>query len=152
MTGDRKPAAFLQTEFNEGQGQFSPDTHWIAYASDDSGRAEIYVQPFPASSGGVGKTKISEGGGTYPRWRRDGRELFYISGGQKLMAVEVTTSPVFKAGIPEPLFETRIRPGGGYFQWDVSADGKRFLVNTALAESTEAPVTVVTNWQAALKN
>jgi Tol biopolymer transport system component len=150
--GARKPAPFLQTEFTEAQGQFSPDTHWIAYASNESGRAEIYVQPFPASSGGVGKTKISEGGGTYPRWHRDGRELFYISGDQKLMAVEVTSGPAFKAGIPKPLFQTRLRPGaGGYFNWDVSADGKRFLINTPAAASAEAPVTVVTNWQAALK-
>jgi eukaryotic-like serine/threonine-protein kinase len=150
---DRKPEPFLANEFNNSQAQFSPDSHWVAYASDESGKTEIYVQPFPSSSNGAGKTKVSEGGGTYPRWRRDGKELFYISGDQHLMAVEVTTTPAFKAGIPKALFPTLVFGTGGVgpFRWDVSADGKRFLIDTAVTETAEEPITVVTNWQAGLK-
>jgi len=150
---DRKPAPFLANEFNNSQAQFSPDSHWVAYASDESGKTEVYVQPSPSSSNGAGKTKVSEGGGTYPRWRRDGKELFYISGDNHIMAVEVATTPAFKAGIPKALFSTGVRrPGGaGTFPWDVSADGKRFLIDTALTETGEEPITVVTGWQAGLK-
>jgi eukaryotic-like serine/threonine-protein kinase len=153
---DRKPSPLLGTQFSETDGQFSPDGRWVAYASDESGRYEIYVQPFsPASSGGI-KTKISEGGGRYPRWRRDGKELFYITGStttnsQQLMAVEATTSPAFNAGIPKPLFRTNTSAYAGS-HFDVSADGKRFLIeNAASSSAAEEPITVVTNWQAGLK-
>lgn len=155
MDGDRKPTPFLDTEFNEAEGQFSPDNRWIAYASDESGKTEIYVQPFPASSSTAGKTKVSEGGGTHPRWRRDGKELFYISGDQRMMAVEVgagaSPSGPFKAGIPKALFKT-MRPEApnretGPFQWAVSADGQRFLIDSVPTVTAEAPITVVTNWQ-----
>src|ERR1019366_7985048 len=122
----------------------------VAYASYESGKSEIYVRPFPEASSGVGKIKISEGGGSYPRWRRDGKELFYISSDQKLMAVEVSTMPTFKAGLPKALFGTRMRPGNQTHRWDVSADGKRFLIDTIQAEDAEAPITVVTNWTSGL--
>jgi protease II len=146
LFGDRKPIPFLQTEFNEGQGQFSPDGRWMAYASDESGRREVYVQTFPASGG---KWQISADGGAYPRWRRDGKELFYIAAGQKLMAVVVQTDPTFQAGRPQALFEPR------FFQpiipYTVSTDGQRFLVNTPIEEDNSSPVTVVLNWTAELK-
>jgi dipeptidyl aminopeptidase/acylaminoacyl peptidase len=150
MDGSGKPTPFLQSQFSEESAQFSPDTHWVAYTSDESGKSEIYVRPFPEASSGVGKIKISEGGGGYPRWRRDGKELFYISSDQKLMAVEVSTMPTFKAGLPKALFGTRMRPGNQTHRWDVSADGKRFLIDTIQAEDAEAPITVVTNWTAGL--
>lgn len=146
LFGDRKPIPFLQTEFNEGQGQFSPDGRWMAYVSDESGRREVYVQTFPASGG---KWQISAAGGAYPRWRRDGKELFYIAAGQKLMAVAVQTDSTFQAGRPQALFEPR------FFQpiipYTVSADGQRFLVNTPIEEDNSSPVTVVLNWMAELK-
>jgi Tol biopolymer transport system component len=157
--GDRKPPTpVIQTQFNERQGQFSPDSRWIAYVSDESGRPEVYVQPFPASSGGGSKVKISGDGGDQPRWRRDGKELFYFSPGGKLMAVDVVaTSPVLQAGIPKLLFQAPVFSGGAsamgmdVFRWDVAPDGKRFLINTAAAPAVSEPVTVVLNWTAGLK-
>jgi Tol biopolymer transport system component len=152
MQGDHKPEPFLATEFYETEGQFSPDVHWIAYSSDESGTPEIYVQPFSSNPGGGGKVKISEGGGTYPRWRRDGKELFYVSGSRRVMAVDVTTTSTFKVGVPKLLFEVRLRPGNsGPYPYDVSADGKRFLIETVPVEAEEAPITIVTNWHEGLK-
>ena len=159
LAGDHKPIPFLRTEFNEAQGQFSPDGRWIAYRSDKSGRPEIYVRPFSESAGEGAEWTISNGGGTGPRWRRDGKELFYFTGEGTLVAVEVNTrGATFKAGIPKPLFDTRIIAGDtpvlfgspGYY-WDVGASGTRFLVNTATPESGSAPITVVLNWTAGLK-
>jgi Tol biopolymer transport system component len=158
LSGDRKPIPFLRTEFNESQGQFSPDVRWIVYRSDKSGRPEIYVRPFSENASGGIEWPISNGGGTEPRWRRDGKELFYFTGEGTLVAVEVNTSGgVFTAGIPKPLFDTRIIAGdtphlftsSGY-DWDVAENGKRFLVNTATPESGSVPITVVLNWMAGL--
>ena len=158
LSGNRKPIPFLRTEFSETEGQFSPNERWIAYRSDESGKPEIYVRPFPAAAGGGGQWMISNGGGTQPRWRRDGKELFYFSGEGTLMSVEVATSAVFKASIPKRLFDTRILAGdtpvlfgSPALYWDVASDGKRFLINTATAESGSEPITVVQNWTAGLK-
>jgi hypothetical protein len=122
--------------------------------SDASGRSEIYVRPFPASEGG-GQWMISNGGGTDPRWRGDGKELFYFSG-RKLVGVDVAATPSFQAGVPKVLFEAAISNGTvfGNFsrhQWDVTADGKRFLINTDAIENNSAPINVVLNWTAGLK-
>jgi serine/threonine protein kinase/Tol biopolymer transport system component len=151
LTGTRKPAPYLQTPFNERHGRFSPDGRWIAYVSDESGRPEIYIQAFPASSGDSGKTSVSRDGGDEPHWRRDGKELFYLSLDGKLMAVDLAVSPVLKVGIPKPLFQapglsptTSASSGRG---WDVTADGQRFLINTPAATAVSEPVTVVLNWQ-----
>jgi Tol biopolymer transport system component len=155
VSGDRKAVPFLQTEFNEAQGQFSPDVNWIAYASDESGRYEIYVRPFPP---GPAKWKISISGGQHPRWRSDGKELFYLSPELKLMSVAIKAvpgrSPVFEAAAPQVLFESHavaVPAGFNMFNYAVAADGKRFLVSTSGREAADAPVTVVTNWQAAVK-
>ena len=150
MEGDRKPIPFLMTPFREGAARFSPDGRWVAYQSDESGRTEVYVRPFPASSGGGGQWLVSNGGGVGPRWRRDGKELFFISQDRRVMAVEVNASPSFKAGIPKPLFGVPLISTALPI-WDVSADGQRFL-NHATPEGTGvAPITIVTNWQAGLK-
>jgi Tol biopolymer transport system component len=154
-----KPMPFLQTAFNETQGQFSPgpgEARWVAYTSDESGRSEIYVQRFSAAPSGAGdKFQVSTAGGLQPRWRGDGKELFYIAPDGKLMAVEVKTSPKFDFGIPKALFAPRIYGTSitTGFRYAVAADGKRFLINTvAEAEGPEtAPVTVVLNWTAGLK-
>jgi hypothetical protein len=147
----------LQTQFAERQGQFSPDGRWIAYTSNESGpdQYQVYVQSFPA---GAGKFQVSTGaGGTQPRWRRDGKEIFYIAADGKIMAVDVKTAPKFEAGAPKALFDPRMAIGGPaytYFRYDVTADGKRFLVNSvagAPESSASTPITVVLNWQAALK-
>ncbi|MCU1235578.1 MAG: serine/threonine protein kinase [Candidatus Solibacter sp.] len=151
MTGDdRKPRLYVQTGFAEMQARFSPDTRWVAYTSDESGRNEVYVRPFPDASGG--KWQVSKGGGDQPQWRRDGRELFYISADSKMMAVEVSANPSFRSGAPKALFVVPALGGGTIgTRYRVSADGKKFLINCLAASSASAPITVVLNWQAGLK-
>ena len=148
-----QPAAvrpFIDTEFNEGQGQFSPDSRWIAYASDESGRSEIYVQGFINSQQGGTRTQVSRDGGHDPRWRRDGRELFYVSNEGKLMSVKVRSGSTFQAEAPEPLFLVqdflRISGGLGLFSWAVSPDGERFLI--ARDPPSTEPISIVLNWPA----
>ena len=152
-SGAATPVA--NTEFSEEQGRFSADTRWIAYASDESGRFEIYIQPFPSPPNGGEKTQISRDGGKQPRWRRDGKELFYLSLDGKLMAADVTEAPALKAGLPKPLFQINVAQISHsentpqIFGWDVTPDGKRFLIDTATTSSE--PVTIVLNWTAELK-
>jgi eukaryotic-like serine/threonine-protein kinase len=149
LFGDRKPIPYLQTEFVEAQARFSPDGRWIAYSSNESGRPEVYVQSFPASAS---KSKVSTDGGAEPRWRRDGKELFYIAADQKLMAVEVKVGTTFQPGLPRALFQTRvIGLCDELNHYAVSKDGQRFLVNTVVEESTSNPLTVVLNWTAELR-
>jgi eukaryotic-like serine/threonine-protein kinase len=152
MQGDRKPTPFLRTEFNERSGQFSPDGHWIAYISDESGSDEIYVREFSSGSAqgsgdAAGKWLISKGGGTYPRWRGDGKELFYVASGGKLTSVDISTKPVFQAGAPRPLFQLPL----GFIGSEVTPDGSRFLIGVSVAQSASVPFTVVLNWQTTLK-
>jgi hypothetical protein len=123
----------------------------VAYASNESGKWEIFVAPFPGPGGSV---KVSAAGGSEPRWRRDGRELFYLAPDGKLMAVEVTPGSIFEAGAATPLFQTRRRvavSSTDTFSYDVSADGQRFLVSNDVGEVTSSPLTVVLNWTAGLK-
>ena len=131
--------------------RFFPDGHWIAYISDESGRPEIYVQPYP---GPGGKWQISTEGGNEPAWNRNGRELFYRSG-NKMMAVEVTTQPTFSAGKPKALFEGQyvpVSPGLTGTAYDVSADGQRFLmVKETEASISATQINVVLNWFEDLK-
>ena len=152
---ERKPIPFLQSEFDEFLGQLSPDSHWMAFTSDRSGRREVYVRPFPP---GQGEYTISIAGGGMPRWRGDGKELFFVGADGKMMAVSVKSAvgaqPPFEAGAPTALFEARMVNAGTTFQfeYDVTADGKRFLINTTGADTASAqPLTVVTNWQAGVK-
>ncbi|HWS90074.1 MAG TPA: protein kinase [Pyrinomonadaceae bacterium] len=149
LFGERRPEPFARTDFSEGGGRFSPDGRWIAYTSNESGRFEVYVQSFPASGG---KWQVSNGGGGSPRWRRDGRELFYLSADGKLMVVEVDgSSDTFKAGVPGPLFEPRVGAISGDSPYDAAADGRRFLIKVPVEETAPAPVTVVLNWTTDLK-
>jgi WD40 repeat protein len=152
LQGDRKPIAFLRTQFNERSGQFSPDGHWIAYTSDESGSDQIYVREFSSgsaqgSSVAAGKWLISKDGGTDPRWRGDGRELFYVASDGKLMSVDISAKPVFAAGASRPLFQ--LPPGVSGV--DVTADGSRFLIGVPVAQNASVPFTVVLNWQTTLK-
>jgi serine/threonine protein kinase len=157
LEGDRKPIPFLRTEFNESDGHFSPDMRWVAYVSDDSGRNEIYVRGFSQVSGAPsqtgGKWQVSIGGGAGPRWRRDGKELYYRTPDGKVMAVKVTADTVFQLGTPKPLFQAP--PGQGSWSsiaiWDVTSDGNRFLMSTPAGDAIPAPFTVVVNWIAGLK-
>jgi eukaryotic-like serine/threonine-protein kinase len=147
LTGDRKPSPWLNTPFNETGAQFSPDGRWVAYQSDESGSFEIYVQPFPAAGA---KWQISTGGGTMPRWRTDGKELFFIAPDAKLMAAAVTTSgTTFEAASPVALFQTRIVGGPNQIlkhQYAVSREG-RFLINEPAEGSTTTPITLILNWK-----
>jgi eukaryotic-like serine/threonine-protein kinase len=155
LGGDKKPVPFLRTEFDEREGHFSPDGHWVAYTSNESGRSEIYIRAFSpdsvaAPSDAGGKWLISTDGGSDPRWRGDGKELYYRGTGGRLMAVEIATDPAVRAGIPKALFV--VPPEGGPAQgsrWNVTPDGKRFLI--PVGQSTATPFNVVQNWQAGLK-
>ncbi len=143
--GDRKAQPFLRTPFDESVPRFSPDGRWLAYISNESGRYEIYVQPYP---GPGGKWPISTEGGTEPAWNPNGRELFYRSG-YKMMAVDVSTRPGFAAGKPRMLFEGRYEPTPATFpNYDVSPDGQRFLMIKPAEASESAPtqINVVLNW------
>jgi len=153
LVGDRKPFPFVQTRGNEGEGQFSPDGRWIAYASDESGTWQVYVQPFPANGA---KWQVSTEGGAEPRWRRDGKELFYIGGQRNLMAIPIEKGKEFRVGAAKRLFSTQfVGPLASSWaavkHYAVTADGQRFLVNTAIDDTPDAPITVVLNWTAALK-
>ena len=146
---DRKAEPFLQTPFNESVPEFSPDGRWLAYTSDESGRSEIYVQPYP---GPGGKWQVSTEGGTEPIWNSNGRELFYRSG-EKMMAVEIATQPGFTAGKPRVLFEGQYAPSPATMpNYDVSPDGQRFLMlKPTEAEAGPKQINVVLNWFEELK-
>jgi len=147
VNGDRKPFPVVQSNATDDQGQFSPDGHWLAYTSNESGHAEIYVIPFPPTPGT--KWLVSQGGGVQPRWNRNGKELFYIASDSKMMSVDVATRPVFQAGTPQPLFPANIVETGlrnGPLSWDIAPDGKRFLIISPNTSDTHA-VAVVLNWR-----
>jgi Tol biopolymer transport system component len=144
---EKKARIFLRTPYVEAGGKFSPDGRWIAYQSDESGKLQIYVLP---ASGNAGKWMISTDGGTRVRWSRDGKRIYYASPDSKLMAVDVNTrGDEFVAGTPQVLFPINLRSLFGE-QYDVAADGKRFLINTPIQQSEVAPITIVQNWTAAL--
>ncbi len=145
---ERKAQPFVRTPYNEANVAFSPDGHWIAYQSDESGRNEVYVQPFP----GLGsKGLVSTEGGTEPVWSHDGRELFYRNG-DKMMSIATVIQPTFHASKPEVLFEKPYWYNPYYAAYDVSPDGSRFLM---LKESeqvaTATVINVVLNWFSELK-
>ncbi len=146
LEGERNPWPWLNTPFDEFFARFAPDGKWIAYTSDESGRYEIYVQAFtPGAPASGGKVPLSTNGGVDPHWRRDGRELYYRSGG-KLMAVDVTLGAEVKAGTPRELF-----PLSSLFNLEVTGDGQRFLLMTSAADASVPLFTVVLNWMAELK-
>jgi serine/threonine protein kinase/Tol biopolymer transport system component len=157
LVGERKPFPLTQSPFTEYRSQFSPDGRWIAYASNESGRFEVYVVPFTpgpaswaaASGTASGKWQVSTTGGNEPRWSHDGKEIFYIAA-NKLMAAAVTANGVpFKVNAVRPLFTVRPHVGQGVY--DVSQDDQHFLVNTVADHAEIAPLTLVVNWPAALK-
>jgi serine/threonine-protein kinase len=147
LDGDRKPHIFLQTPFSESSGLISPDGHWVAYTSDESGRLEVYVRPFP---GPGGKSQVSTDGGSEAAWSPKGNELFYRTGPQreKMMAVDIQTQPTFTAGKLRLLFEAPyLALNGGAASYSVSPDGQRFLMMKRPDQSQTAPkINVVLNW------
>ena len=143
---ERVAKPLLQAKWTVRNAQFSPDGRWMAYASNETGRMEIYVSPFPSGSG---KWQVSTGGGEEPRWRQDGKELFYLSPEGKMMAAEVKTGASFEAGSPVALFQTHRRQpisALDFFSYDVSGDGQRFLIATKVDEANAAPLSVLLNW------
>ena len=148
LAGDKKPYKFLATSAEEMQGNFSPDGHFVAYTSNASGKFEVYVETFPRSER---RWPVSTNGGYEPRWRADGREIYYLSEDKKLMAASVGAGPSF--GVPVALFQTRVPAGvsANRTHYVPSRDGKRFLVNTQTGDSSPTPITVVLNWTAGLK-
>jgi eukaryotic-like serine/threonine-protein kinase len=153
LAGDRKPLPVVESSLVVIDGRFSPDGKWLAYVSTESGRPEVYLQNFPTATA---KWPVSAAGGIQPVWRRDGRELFYIAADSTLMAVTLTLGSTPQIGAPHPLFQTRIAGGGTivaggvHHQYDVTADGQKFLVLTA-GDTEDSPFNVVVNWQTALK-
>jgi serine/threonine protein kinase/Tol biopolymer transport system component len=148
LSGDAKPFPMVQDAFDEAGSTVSPNGKWMAYQSNESGRKEIYVTAFP---GGGAKWQVSSNGGTAPKWRRDGKELFFLDLADNIVAVDVNTSgSAVKLGAPHTLFQA-VGIQRDFGPYDVTADGKKFLINSGnLKEGTE-PITLVQNWPAELK-
>jgi serine/threonine protein kinase len=144
LDGKRVPVSFANTKFTETNARISPEGHWLAYESDESGKSEVYVRPFPS---GAGKWQVSNNGGSYPIWSGDGRQIFYNQSGGILMAVDVKMAgTAFSSGTPKMLFEI---PRAGIL--DVSKDGKLYLAGAVTGALAYQPITLVTNWDKDLK-
>ena len=151
MFGDHTPTPYFDKEFSEGHGQFSPDGKWVAYSSDESGRAEVYIQSFPI---GNGKWQISTIGGDQPQWRGDGKELYYMTPDGSLMAVTIESGSTLSFGKPVSLFVARIPFGGigdDKNNYVPTRDGQRFLVNTLPDDARQQTMVLVLNWASELK-
>jgi Tol biopolymer transport system component len=148
LKGDRKPVPFLQSEFREGNGAFSPDGRWIAYQSDETGRWEVYVR---ALDGSAGKWQISIDGGGGPTWSADGRNIFFQSIDRKARAaaVRVVNSTVVVDSI-HTMFDFDSRAIIGVYN-DISRDGRRVLATIGDSRATTPPITMIVNWEEALK-
>jgi WD40 repeat protein len=143
---DRTSHQLFPGEWTVRNAQFSPDGRWIAYASNETGRMEIYVTPFPPSAS---KWQVSTAGGQEPRWRQNGKELFYLSPDGKMMAVGIMAGASFAVGPPVTLFQTNRRQpisSQDVFSYDVSGDGQRFLIVTHVDEGGFVPPSVILNW------
>ena len=145
--GGRAPDFFLQTRFNEGAAKFSPDGQWLAYVSDETGRAEIYVRPYP---GPGRKWQISSEGGTEPVWSRDGRELFYRDG-YTMMSVDIGQGAELTPGRPKLLFRRPYRKALWSPNYDIANDGRFIMIEEGGGDTTSPEIRIVTNWAAALE-
>jgi Tol biopolymer transport system component len=151
LDGSGKPQAIAATAAQELYGRLSPDGHWIAFSSDSTGVPEVYVQAFPQ---GGNKTLVSRNGGAWPVWRPDGKELFYIASDSRMMAVSVSLTNGFQPGTYQALFEVPLGVGQGVgspAQYDVTADGQRFLVNARAGDFRISPIHIILNWTELLK-
>jgi Tol biopolymer transport system component len=149
----RDPKPLLESPSDEASVRFSRDGRYIAFSSDELGRYEVFVMPYPLTGS---KTRVSTDGGSLPRWSRDGRELFYISGDRHLMSVPIRTAPALEVGSPQSLFAIAgsalwgdPKPSNGWPDYDLSIDGRRFLAVVPQA-ANEQPLTAVLNWVAAV--
>ena len=162
LSGDRKPFPFVQGSFGAVSAQFSPNGRYVAYNSNETGKEEIYVQTFPQQTGRWEiyatsfpdariKRQVTTAGGEQPRWNGNGKELFYLSPDEKVMAVPVTTGEKFESGNPVALFQATPRQpitNAELFVYDVSRDGQRFLINTPVKQTEATPMSVILNWPA----
>jgi Tol biopolymer transport system component len=149
LAGDKTPKPYLVTKQNTYNARFSPDGHWVAYASDESGRFEVYVQSFPELTRAI---RISVNGGNQPEWRKDGKELYFIASDRKLMAVAVNGSaPLFQVSPPQPLFQVNTADDSQPQQYHPSPDGTRFLVNSRIEDTTPQVLNVLLNWKSQAK-
>jgi eukaryotic-like serine/threonine-protein kinase len=146
LVGERKAQPFLRNKFQEAENQLSPDGKWMTYDSSESGKYEVYVQAFPST---LERWRISTTGGTQPTWRRDGREMFYLSLDRQLMAVDIETTPHFRAGVPRALFRLAAPTGPVRNSYAPSRRGDRFLVNS-YAEDAASTIVILLNWPVAL--
>jgi dipeptidyl aminopeptidase/acylaminoacyl peptidase len=148
LEGERKPQLLLSNQFDNGAGSFSPDGKYLAYGSNETGRNEVYVMLL---GGGSGKWQISTGGGNFPVWERDGKQLFYRESGN-IMGVDVTTQPVFTASTPRVIVPGKAITNSGVEAFDVSPDGQRFLVHQQSIEAAQTVrINVVLNWSEELR-
>jgi hypothetical protein len=154
MDSEPKETLLLNSAFNEQTPQLSPDGRWLAYAADDTGNYEVYVQSF-SSDGKLGsdRQRISSSGGTLPVWRRDGSELFFVSADGQMMTTSVKTSgSEFQFTTPKALFKTRMLGlFGSTHEFDVTRDGQKFVIGSLVGEPTAPPPTVILNWTGLLK-
>jgi hypothetical protein len=139
----------VRTAFDESAGAISPDGRWLAYSSDDAGRSEVFIQPLQ----GGRRVQVSTVGGRHPRWRGDGRELFYLAPDGGLMALSVSVAPALALGTPALLFRVALasQQWGGN-QYDVTRDGQRFIINVDETGGETAPIAVILDWASALRN
>lgn len=147
LSGNRTPVVLMKSEFGKDEPHVSPDGRWIAYNTTESGRWEVYVATFP---GFTGKRQVSSNGGAQALWRKDGKELFYLSLDGKLMAVDVKAGATIETGVPKALFQTPLAVRPVDDQYCVTADGRRFLIGEPVGDAAK-PITVVLNWTAGLK-
>jgi len=148
LSGDRKPVPFVQTPFIEDSPAFSPDDKWVAYNSNASGRFEVYVRAFP---GPGGQFQISRDGGWAPKWRGDGQEMFFLALDGTMMSATITPGKELQASVPRPLFPTQLLRGADRHTYDVTKDGKRFLVRVPDQKQITTPLTMVVSWPALAK-
>jgi Tol biopolymer transport system component len=153
--GEHNPVPFPQSPAEGRHPSISPDGHWLLYSSTQTGSREVFTESMPEQMGGPAtgaKQKVSIAGGTQPAWRDDGKEIFYVAADGKMMSVTVDSgSASLKLGVPKPLFQTRLEFESIQRQYDVSSDGRRFLLAQPLEESASVPITVIVNWPALLK-
>ena len=145
MNAEKKQRVFVQTAYNEEDGRFSPDGRWVSYSSNETGQSEVYIRPYPGPGAPI---KISPAGGAVAHWRRDGRELFYVSNDNKMMSIDIRmAASSLEIGTVRELFpRTPIMEA-----YDVFPDGKRFLINRVIEPTVTDPVTIVVNWMQKLK-
>jgi Tol biopolymer transport system component len=155
LFGDRKPFPYRVTKSNENEASLSPNGRWLAFTTNESGRNEVVVQPFPDPTGG--RWQISSEGGGHARWRQDGRELYYLDLKGRIIAASVTTDSTFEVRQSTPLFQSPVRPfpvvqSGSLAPYDVTADGTRFLISAPIAPINSEPIGVIVNWTGMLKH